>query len=52
MEWILKYFSKEALFQHKNEKYLNNWLNKAIDIKNKTNIKEFNEYIKKYRAEL
>lgn len=41
----LKYYSKEALYQHRNEKYLGKWLQKAQMLKRTTQIKGFETYI-------
>ncbi len=41
----LKYYSKEALYQHKNQEYLDKWLEKSKLLKAKTNINLFDDYI-------
>ncbi|WP_331775470.1 HD-GYP domain-containing protein [Sulfurospirillum sp. 1612] len=41
----LKYYSKEALYQNKSLMPLDQWLIRINDIKNKTNIKQFDAYI-------
>ena len=42
----LKYYSKEALYQHRNKKYLDKWLNKTIELENLTPQINFKEYLK------
>ncbi len=42
----LKYYSKETIYEHKNNLYLNKWLNEVYLIKNSYRKKDLDEYIK------
>ncbi|WP_417334164.1 HD-GYP domain-containing protein [Halarcobacter sp.] len=44
----IKYYSKEVLFQHKNSKYLNIWLEKAKLLKQNYNNEKLEEYVKTF----
>jgi len=41
----LKYYSKEALYQHRDEIYLKKWIDKAIYLKEHTKKREYEDYI-------
>ncbi len=41
----LKYYSKEALYQHKNQIYLDKWIESAKLLKSETNHRLFDQYI-------
>ena len=40
-----KYYSKEALFQYKDEKHFKEWINEVLLLKSRTNIAEFDQYL-------
>jgi HD-GYP domain-containing protein (c-di-GMP phosphodiesterase class II) len=41
----LQYYSKEALYQHKDEQRLDKWISKALYLKNHTKRKEYEKYL-------